>query len=136
MGEGTPEYGHIEEFLRGSASCNFVSQNWQFELRSEIKALLSKIKELEHVEEFATKNIFFLQGELDKSKTRIEELEESNEGLRDALNLRKGALVQATNGIKQLNEHIKDLVDGIEKYLNDPEFDTDILTKLIEKEKK
>jgi len=31
---------------------------------------------------------------------------------------------------------IKELKDGIEKYLNDPEFDTDILTKLIEKENK
>jgi len=35
----------------------------------------ARIKELEHVEEFTTKNIFFLQGELDKSKTRIEDLE-------------------------------------------------------------
>ena len=66
-----------------------------------------------------------------KWANKVRELEESNEGLRDALNLRKVALVQATNGIKQLNERIDEFVERIKKYLDDPEFDTDILTKLI-----
>ena len=33
-------------------------------------------------------------------------------------------------------EERNNFLKEIEKYLNDPEFDTDILTKLIEKEKK
>ena len=57
--------------------------------------------------------------------------------------------VEYRNGQMQLQKMIDDLMDvntqwakrvreleeGIEKYLDDPEFDTDILTKLIEKEK-
>ena len=37
--------------------------------------------------------------------------------------------------LRHLLSCIKKLGEGIEKYLDDPEFDTDILTKLIEKEK-
>ena len=97
----------------------------------DIGTLLSKIKELEEVEEERHR----FSKLLIEARIRIVELEENNEGLRDALNLRKGALVQATNGIKQLNKCIKELGEGIEKYLNDPEFDTNILSELIKKEK-
>lgn len=37
--------------------------------------------------------------------------------------------------IKQFKIRIQELEEGIEGYLGDPEFDTDILTKLIKKEK-
>jgi len=54
-------------------------------------------------------------------KVRIEELEERQKWI-------CGTYLDCRARVKKLEE-------GIEKYLDDPEFNTEILTKLIEKEK-
>ncbi len=45
------------------------------------------------------------------------------------------SVTEAQVNIWTLLSRLKELEEGIEQYLDDPEFNTDILTKLIEKEK-
>ena len=75
----------------------------------EGKYLLSRIKKLEDVQEFTTKNIFFLQEELDKARARIKELEADCQGYKNGQLQVQSILDSVMDSNTQLGKRVMEL---------------------------
>lgn len=138
----------VEKYL--NAQDFGVTQN--FILPRELKDwLIQKIKELQNTITILVPSCSSLLNRAEKAEAKVKSLEsdlidykEGCEGLKMAVadlrderdKLEKVQLMEKEskyfNACNDLNDRITGLEDGIEHYLNDPEFNTDILSKLIE----
>ena len=92
---------------------------------SENERLGLRIEELEEYIKLITK----------KSGIWVKELERERDVLKFSFNEMLNVASDQTEAYRGEQKKVKEFKDGIEKYLDDPEFNTEILSELIKKEK-